>query len=349
MTTRNRPEGALVLTIVMVVKLLVVGGGGDTASGQGAVLRKPAQEVVEAIGRYFAKKGGREFTEEFTEFGGEAFVRKVTERTLREGGADAFELLVRKAGTHGPDALRAADNAVSIPRLLKAVDDLPEDMAGPAIRRLSAGADGRILAEAVEQYGPKALRAELRHPGVGGRLVSRLGEDGVQLSSKVSTDQAITISRHADNIVDLPASQKQRVIDLLRNDTDRMVTFMGRFIEKNPGKVLFTVAGTAVVLANADKVLGGEGEIVIGPDGKPVYVPQPGMIERVTMGVVNRVLAVVMPLVALAGAVWLGIKLWFRYRLARLQHGVAVGKLNKSSLNEDTNQKASGGLDRDDA
>jgi len=345
MTNRNSPAGALALSIVMVVGVLVVGGGSDMASGQGAVLRKPVQEVIEAIGRYFAKRGGREFTEELAELGGEAFVREVTERTIREGGEDALELLVRKAGAHGPDALRAADNAVSIPRLLKAVDDLPEDMAGPAFRRLSAGADGRILAEAVEQYGPKALRAELRHPGIGGRLVSRFGDDGVQLSSKVSTDQAITVSRHADDIAALPASQKQRVIDLLRDDTERMVTFMGRFIEKNPGKVLFTVAGTAVVLANADKVLGGEGEIVIGPDGEPVYVAQPGMIERFTMGIVNRVLAVMLPLVALAAAAWLCIKLWFRYRLARLQHDVSAAKLHKSSLESATGKHVSDGSD----
>lgn len=331
MTNRGRITDAQALTIAIVVGLLVVGGGSETASGQGAVLRKPVQEVVEAIGRYFAKKGGRELTEELAELGGESFVRKVTDRTLGEGGESALELLVRKAGTYGPDALRAADNAVSIPRLLKAVDDLPADMAGPAIRRLSAGADGRILAEAVEQYGPRALRAELRHPGIGGRLVSRFGEDGVQLSSKISTDQAIAISRHADDIAALPASQKQRVVDLLHDDTERMITFMGRFIEKNPGKVLFTAAGTAVVLANADKVLGGEGEIVIGPDGEPVYVAQPGMIERFTMGVVNRVLAVVLPLVALAAAAWLCIKLWFQYRLARLQHDLAAANLSRSS------------------
>jgi hypothetical protein len=302
---------------------------GSVAFAQASLIRKPAQEVIEAIAEYLTKKGGRELAEELAEFGGEATVRRVAERAVREGGDDALDAFVRIAQAHGPDAVRAVDNAVNVPRLLRAVDDLPEDVAAQALRRLGAGADGRALAEVVETFGSRALRAEVRHPGIGGQLVATLGDDGATLATRVSRDQAITISRHADDIAKLPESQRAQLMKLLRENTDRMVTFMGRFIEKNPGNVLFTVAATSVVLAHADKILGGEGQIVQGPDGEPVYVPNPGMVERIVSPAVRQILTVLLPLIAIAGCIWLAIKLWFYYQFTKLKHDVAVTKLSQ--------------------
>mgnify|MGYP006427081089 CR=1 FL=1 len=314
--------------------------GSATAYGQGSLIRKPAQEVTEALGRYFSRTGGREITQELVEFGGEAAVRRVAERAFREGGDDALNALVRTARSHGPDALRAADNAVNIPRLLRAVDDLPEEMASQAIRRLSAGAEGRLLAETVERFGAQALRAEVRHPGIGGNLVRHLGDDGVAFASQASRQQAITISRHADDIARLPDTQRAGVLRILREDFDRGVAFMARFIENNPGKVLFTAATTTVVLANADKVLGGDGdgEIVIGPDGEPVYVPKPGLVDRIVGSAVQQILAIILPILALAGAIWLGVKIWFHYRLTKLKYQVDAIGLSSKSMDSKTFQ-----------
>lgn len=313
--------------------------GAATAYGQGSVIRKPAQEVIEALGRYFSRTGGRELTKELAEFGGEAAVRRVAERAFREGGDDALSALVRTARSHGPDALRAADNAVNIPRLLRAVDDLPEEMASQAIRRLGAGAEGRLLAETVERFGAQALRAEVRHPGIGGNLVRHLGDDGAAFASQASRQQAITISRHADDIAKLPEAQRAGVLRILREDFDRGVAFMGRFIERNPGKVLFTAATTTVVLTHADKVLGGEGEIIIGPDGEPIYVPKPGLVDRIVGSAVQQVLAIILPILALAGAIWLGVKLWFHYRLTKLKYQVDAIGVTSNSVEKKTKQE----------
>jgi len=325
-----RAQIALVLSALIVFAVELSVPIGSVAFAQGAVIRKPAQEVVEAIAKYLTRKGGRELAEELAELGGEATVRRVAERAVREGGDDALNALVRAARAHGPDAVRAVDNAVNVPRLLRAVDDLPEDIASKAVRRLGAGADGRALAEVVENFGSQALRAEVRHPGIGGQLVARLGDDGAALATRASRDQAITLSRHADDIARLPEPQRAELLKLLHADTDRMVSFMGRFIEKNPGKVLFTVAATTVVLANAEKVLGGEGEIVIGPDGKPVYVPKSGVIERIAAPIVQQVLAVALPLLAIAAVIWFSTKLWFHYRLTKLKHNVAATQLSQA-------------------
>jgi hypothetical protein len=296
------------------------------ASGQATVIRKPAQELMEAIGRHLSRTGGREIGQELAEFGGEAAVRQLAERALREGGDDALNALVRTARAHGTDALRAADNAVNIPRLLRAVDELPAEIAPQAIRRLSAGSEGRLLAETVEQFGAKALRAEVHHPGIGGGLVRNLGDNGADLASQASRQQAITLSRHAEDIGRLPEAQRNGVMRLLQTEFDRTVSFMGRFIENNPGKILFTAATTTVILIHADKVLSGEGEIVIGPDGKAVFVAKTGIIERVADDVIKQVLKVLLPLLAIAGAIWLGTKLWFHYRFAKLKHQMKSSK-----------------------
>lgn len=322
--------------IVGMVAVTVVASlaGPSTLHGQATVIRKPAQEVIEALGRYISRTGGRELTKELAEFGGEAAVRRIAERSVREGGDDALNALVRTARSHGPDALRAADNAVNIPRMLRAVDELPEEMAGQAIRRLSAGADGRVLAETVEKFGSQALRAEIRHPGIGGNLVFHFGEDGATLASRTSRDQAITISRHADDIAKLPDTPRTGVLRMLREDTDRATSFIGRFIENNPGKVLFTAAATPVILANADKLLGGDGDMVIGPDGEPIYVPRPGLVERTVMSVVRQVLAIILPLLAIALACWLGPKLWFHYRLKKVQHQAAATQVPHATIKD---------------
>jgi hypothetical protein len=325
-----RTQFVLILSVLILVAVEFSVPVGPVALAQASLVRKPAQEVVEAIAKYLTKKGGRELTEELAEFGGEATVRRVAERAVREGGDDALDAFVRIAQAHGPDAVRAVDNAVNVPRLLRAVDDLPEDVAAQALRRLGAGADGRALAEVVETFGSRALHAEVRHPGIGGQLVAILGDDGATLATRVSRDQAITISRHADDIAKLPESQRAQLMKLLRENTDRMVIFMGRFIEKNPGKVLFTVAATPVVLANADKILGGEGQIVPGPDGEPVYVSKPGMVERIVSPAVRQTLAVLLPPIAVAVGIWLAIKLWFHYRLTKLKHEVAAIELSQA-------------------
>lgn len=324
------PKIGVSFLVALIVALLA---GTPAAQGQAAVIRKPAQEVIEALGRYLGRTGGRDIAEELVQLGGETAVRRIAERAVREGGDDALNALIRVTRTHGRDAIRAADNAVDIPRLLRAVDDLPEGMSGQAIRRLADGAEGRILAEAVERFGSRALRAEVRHPGIGGNLVRHFGDDGAELATRTSRDQAITISRHADDIAKLPETQRAGVLRMLREDTDRATAFIGRFVEKNPGKILFTAASTTIILANAEKVLGG-GEIVIGPDGEPIFVPKPGWFERQVNSAMRPVFVVVLPIFAIGLAGWLSIKLWYYHRYQKLRHDFESKRLADVSASQ---------------
>lgn len=193
---------------------------------------------------------------------------------------------------------------------------------------MSAGPQGRELAELTQRHGAGAIRAEVAHPGVGSRLVMHLGDDGVELAGRLTKDQAMDWARHADDLARLSPAQREGVLNLVRKDPDAMTSFIGRFLEKNPGKTLFTVGAVTVILANSERILGGA-EIVFDELGVPQVVSKPGLVDR-TVGwlsseLLARLLAVLLPVAAAGFAIWIGIRLWFswksqRRRFERMSH-----------------------------
>jgi len=256
-------------------------------------------------------------------------VRRFTARALREGGDESVDGLVRLVGAHGVDALRAADNVSSIPHLLRSINELPTELVGPALRRLS-GTEGRILADMMERYGSAALRAEATHPGIGIRAMSSLGQDGAGLVVRMNRNQAFTVGRHLDDIAALPAAQKKGVIDLIYRDMERVAQFMGRFVENNPGKVLFTASTTAVILNNPDSILGG-GEVVFDSEGNPHFVSSPGTIERIAKPMVDTARMLVIPVIAAALGVYFGIRIWFYFRRRKKEYEEWIREKNRIS------------------
>ena len=107
---------------------------------------------------------------------------------------------------------------------------------------------------------------------------------------------------------------------MIRNDTARMVGFVGRFAEANPGKTLFTAATTAVILAEPERILGGD-EVVFDAEGNPIVIRKGGLADRaieaggnVAGHVSERYLRpLYLMIAAFAGAfvlAWLALKLW---------------------------------------
>ncbi len=268
---------------------LMATGPMSSAVAQTTVIREGAEQLLESLGKFWAKSAGRSATRELAEYGGEAAVRKLAQRALKEGGEESLERIARLAADHGPDALRALDNAPGLRQTLGALDDLPADDIGKALSRMAAGAEGRALAEAVQQVGAAALRAELRHPGLAAPIIRNLGEEGVELLGKVSSEQALQLARYAPDLGKLPPSTAGQVLDLMRRNTGEFFSFLGRFAEKNPGKILFTAATTGVILANADRILGGD-EIVFDAQGNPVVVTENGLLGRAASQGVERLL-----------------------------------------------------------
>lgn len=235
--------------------------------------------IAKSIARFFGKEGTEEASEYLAQRGGRELMERVAAAASREGGEAAVDRVAKLTAEHGPEALAALDNAPQMLPVLNALDSLPPAEVKQSLVRLAAGSSGRELAESVQRYGTAALRSELRHPGVGLTLVKSLGDDGAELAARLTDDQAITVARHADSIATLPAQQRQGVLALLHSDADRMVRFMGRFAEANPGKTLFTAATTAIILAEPERILGGD-EIVYDAEGNPILMSKAGLLGR---------------------------------------------------------------------
>ena len=285
--------------------------------------------IARSIAKYFGKEGAEAATEYMAKQGSEELVARVSRAAISQGGDDAVEEVAKLVTKHGPDALSALDNAPSIMPVLSALDEIPEAQAKAALARLAAGTAGRELAESATKYGAAALRSELKHPGVGMALIRSLGDEGADLASKLTTDQAIAVARHADEIAKLPQAQRTGVLSMLRSDTEKMVGFVGRFVENNPGKTLFTVATTTVILSEPDRILGGD-EVVFDADGNPIVVTKTGLVDRgmsaggeaaahVSAQYLRPLYLTAVAFVGTFVALWMMLKLWHVNRRERMK------------------------------
>jgi hypothetical protein len=273
-----------------------------------------------ALVRSLAKHAGEEGTEKLSKEVGEATLERLTVKLAGEGGEEATEQVASLTVKYGPDVIRAVDNAPSATTVLKAVDELPAEQMPAAFGRLAAGSQGRELAETVVEHGAGALRSELAHPGIGGALVRKLGVEAAELAPTLTKDQAVTLASHADDIAKLPKEQRESIMAWIRYDTERVLAWMGDFVKQNPGKTLFTVATTTVILSESDRILG-DYEWVVGADGVARLEAKPGLVERLgkpTIDVANRgltlLIRVAVGLLAAIVGTYAGIKLWWHWR-----------------------------------
>ena len=291
--------------------------------------------IIKAISRYIGRETGQEATEQavkqMTKQVGEELIERTAQRIVREGGEKSLVEFGELVAKHGPDVVRPLDNVPEAIPVLKLLDELPAEDIAKAVSRLAAGTTGKELASLSTKIGTTALRAEARHPGVGLMFVRSLGKDGAELSLKLSSEQAVQIGKHVDDIAKLPASQQSQVLTLISSNVDRFATFVGRFVDKNAGKVLFTAASVPIILNNKDAIFG-DGEIEFGPDGKPIFHPngkpvrhQPGLLPGTATGVGGIIKAPVQTTLYWAGGVVVallslfgGSKVWKHFCKDRL-------------------------------
>jgi len=273
--------------------------------------------IARAVTNYFGKDSATEAAQWMAKKGGAEAAERLTKKATSEGGEATVEQVATLAGKYGPDAVRSLDNAPVLRPVLGAIDQLSDNQVGAALTRLGAGQQGKELAETVSRFGVGALRAELKHPGVGVRFASSLGDEGIMLAEKLTTDQAIAIGRHVDDIAKLPPVQRSEIVRMISEQSERFTDFAGGFVKQNPGTTLFTLSGTALVLANKDAIFGGD-EIVFDKDGNPVLMSKQGMVERaasratgeISERVVSPVVQIFVPLAATLIAGFFGIKLY---------------------------------------
>ncbi|MGB7158093.1 MAG: hypothetical protein WBD40_08505, partial [Tepidisphaeraceae bacterium] len=174
-----------------------------------------------------------------------------------------------------------------------------------------------LIARLVASHGAPALEAAARHPGVGSKLVTTLGDDGVALGRRLTTDQAVVVARHADEIAALPASQRASVTAALSRTPARVVSYL----ERHP-KTLLTAAGVVTVVALKDEIIGTT-QVALDAAGNPIALAKPGFIERLVGEPVKQATNLLGVVGASLLAGWGSIQLWSSWRSRQIRLAVA--------------------------
>jgi hypothetical protein len=267
-----------------------------TAQVIGPVVREATEQVF--------RQAGREGVEELAQMGGRAGVTEVFEQSAREGG----DQLVRKAARYGvedgPAALRVIGRSPA--KMVGALDGLSPELRQAGIAAVERNPE--LMTRLVREYGSGAMEVAAKHPGVGEKLAQTLGEDGIQLGRKLTTDQSIVAARYAPEIAKLPGAERAGILSKL-GTSPRVVL---DYLESHP-RVLTTAAGVAVVMAVKDDVIGDKGRSVVLADGRVVNTPgHAGLIERMFPSASR---AAEKPVMMISGVVAVGIAAWFAVHL----------------------------------
>lgn len=298
--------------------VLVIAAAAPAGAQEGTLARTAAKEVLEILSTQAEKQGVKSAAQSLAEFGGEAAVRETMEQVARESGEEGVVNVVRLSKSYGIDAVKAAKVAPKM--TANFIDRVSPELAPGALRALARPEERAVLAKLDSELVPGALEAAARHPGVGAEVVDKLGVAGVRASQKFDTDAMIQLARSPDaaRVAALPAAERKGVISAITN-----------FIEKHP-KTVLGAAGLGLFVTYKDDILGGKGEIVLGPDGKPMYVPATGIAERVT----NRTLVWLLPVVAAIVGLWGASKLYWSWRWSKLSHAVKTAGITESKFNQ---------------
>ena len=256
---------ALLLLAGMVGRLVCTVRCCQVGSASDAV----AEELVEVM----LREGGQEAAAELAEMGGAAAVRELLDKAASEGGDQLVVRVAQYATRYGPPALRAIEPSPA--RMAEALDAMPPELIAPAIR--AAAREPQLTARLVAAYGNDALAVAAKHPGVGATLAEKLGADGIVVGQTLTTDQAVTLARYADDIATLAPDQRKRLLAAIASAPAAVLDYL----ETHP-KVLLTAGGVAAVIAARDRLFGGTAS-----SGSPLS-PPPGLVERLVFGVMHR-------------------------------------------------------------
>lgn len=285
----------LILTGILTVGVLQP----DVVRGQGSMAARLATEVAEALARRGGARAAEVSTKELAALGGHRAVVEVLEHAGREGGEGLMRAVAEHAGRHGVLALQAFRGAPGA--VIRAFDGVSTDVAEGAMRALVR--EPAAVQALIRNHGVSALEAAARHPGLAVPIGNRLGAEGLDIARRLTTDEAVVLSRHADALAAMPGAGRSQMLAFIRQAPAKSLAWM----EKHPRLVLAGSA-TAVITA-ARKEIFGEAD-------------RQGLLERAVAAAyrtfetpVNTALGVI----AVVGATWMVWKVrgLCRFRRAR--------------------------------
>jgi hypothetical protein len=289
-----------------------------TQSVNANVITKGVREIAEAI----VKKGEKDAIRELAEFGGKQAIQESLEKAAREGGEELVEKIIQYGRKFGLPAIKTIDNAPVL--FIKALEGIPEPMVERAI--WAAQREPAMITRLLSQYGSDALQIAARYRGVGTDIVAKLGDDGVHMARNLSENQAIILARHADEIADLTATQKNQVVEAILAAPGRVIDYL----EKHP-KVFLTTVGVTTLVALKDDAFGKDETITINSDGSTTTIKR-GFVERL-LDRFQKPLFTVLFLLAAIVACWGAVKIWGCYRRERVRVALAEKTIGDASQN----------------
>jgi hypothetical protein len=136
----------------------------------------------------------------------------------------------------------------------------------------------------------------------------KLGGEGLTAARSLTTEQAVVVGRHADEIASLAPADRASLLGWLK----ARPAAAAKFLETHP-KTMWTAATLAVVMAAKDELLAPGG----GPSGAGRgLVPQ---IWHDAVGVATRPLGLALTAAASVVVAWAAGKIWVGWRRRRVE------------------------------
>ncbi len=263
---RTRP--VLILGVVLLILLLA----------SPWLLASPTSTISKAVMRFFSKEVAEEVSEKLAKEVGPELLQRVSAKLVRDGGESVVTEALELAAKHGPDVVRALDNAPAPTKIVQALGELPAEEVSAAAARLASGRRGQQLAQATEEFGAQVLQAEMKHPGVGIELVRVWPDSGASLARQLSREEALALGKYLDDLQSVPPEQRADLLQVIQSDKERFFGWLGRFVQEHPGKTIGSTTFLAAFLPNSERILGGA-QIIFDDSGRPIVVRRPGLIE----------------------------------------------------------------------
>jgi hypothetical protein len=228
-----------------------------------AALAGPAAEGVELLARQFRRALGSELVE----FGGERATRELAERLIREGGEGSAARLGRIARASEPSTIRALRDVPATS--LKYLDDVPDAQLVRAVGTLARpGVNETLGALGTNAARSAALRAEMRLPGAGARLVREFGDDAVEATAKLTDNQANQLLKveRVTAVRRLAPQQRRALLDTVAANPAAQVQVI-RTAGRTAAAGVAVVAGGVVLWHATDVALAPTEQLVTHPDG----------------------------------------------------------------------------------
>lgn len=261
---------ATILNATLAAMVFLPSIASDAVAQQSTVAKALAKAIVKALG------------DDAAAFGGEAVAEQTVRRLLNEAahtGGQAGEALAerqlrRVLASENPAATVALKeiSGRNLPLLDGVVADDALPLAVGALARKSVAETLQAIETPALQRA--ALRAELRLPGAGAKLVKHYGDEGTRLGRTLNLDQANSLlgALRPNAVNAMPASERSKLLSVLESRPDAVL----RNLDTISGP-LVVVAGGAVLWHGTDVVLEPAERVIERPDGTVIR-------ERTSLG-----------------------------------------------------------------